>query len=588
MSILTGSEPVRREALAYLLGNDVLWNTRLRPESVMLMARLWSVLGDEDASTLVDAVLLGPPPSGRDDEAARRDHHIGMRLMALEREGRPLPPRAMAALQGIREREPGFALSADGRELFPVWFSTGSGRRSEDAEGTVPSTGVTELKQWLRGASGRGEGRLDDWRALVAKKPGRGVTVLCSFAAEGLWPPLVWRDTLLGLEQAPRKTQAFRRLASLLAAAPDPFLREKEVGWAIGWWIPSVARSLPMSAEPSFWAVWDHLAPRVLAAVELDEERDPLSAALNQAPGRLAEALIWRWHARKPLVGGGMPPEVGIRFQFLAEGAGPACRIARVMLARSLSGLFANDPDWTRQHLLPRFSWADPAEAAAMWRGFLAGGPVDPNLFAALKPDFWDTLRNHATDVYESEDMVWQLLMVACLEMPGTISDDEARAALQQATTRGRREAAHYVHRLMPQDRPDRGAALWRERVGPWLSAAWPKDKGLRDAEVASSLTMAAALSGEAFPEALDAVAPFIKEGAGRSLLWHTILETKLPETFPGEVLRLMAATASFEQPQWDIYGLPELLGRMEEADPDLKADPRVRGMREGLARLGL
>ena len=140
----------------------------------------------------------------------------------------------------------------------------------------------------------------------------------------------------------------------------------------------------------------------------------------------------------------------------------------------------------------------------------------------------------------------------------------------------------------MPQDRPDRGAALWRERVGPWLSAAWPKDKVLRDAKVASSLAMAAALSGEAFPEALDAVAPFIEEGAGRSLLWHTILETKLPETFPGEVLRLMAATASFERPQWDIYGLPELLGRMEGADPDLKADPRVRGMREGLARLGL
>jgi len=588
MSTLTESELVRNEALAHLLSGEVLWNTRLRPESVMLMARLWSVLGDEDASTLIDAVLQGPPPLGGDDEAARRDHQIGMRLMALEREGRPLPPRAMATLQGIREREPGFALSADGRELFPVWFSTGSGRRSEGAEGTMPSTGVTELKQWLLGASGRSEGRLDDWRALVAKKPGRGVTVLRSFAAEGLWPPLVWRDTLLGLEQAPRKTQAFQRLVPLLTSAPDPFLREKEAGWAIGWWMPSVARSLQMSAEPAFWAAWDHLAPRLLAGAELDEEQDPLSAALNQAPGRLAEALIWRWHARKPLVDGGMPSEVGTRFQFLAEGAGPACRIARVMLAQSLSGLFANDPDWARQHLLPRFSWADPAEAAAMWRGFLAGGPVDPNLFAALKPDFWDTLRNHATDVHESEGMVWQLLMVACLEMPGTISDDEARAALQQATIRGRREAAHYVHRLMPQDQPDRGAALWRERVGPWLSAAWPKDKVLRDAEVASSLAMAAALSGEAFPEALDAVAPLIEEGAGRSLLWHNIVETKLPETFPGEVLRLVAATASFEQPLWHLHGLPELISRIEEADPDLKADTRVRGMREGLARLGL
>ena len=351
--------------------------------------------------------------------------------------------------------------------------------------------------------------------------------------------------------------------------------------------MPGAARVLPMAAEPDFWAMWDHLAPRLLAAAEPDGERDPLTAALNEASGRLAEALIWRWSARKPLVGGGMPLEVGVRLQFIAEGAGPAFRVARVMLARSVSGLFANDPVWARRYMLPRFSWTDPAEAAAMWRGFLAGGPVDPNLFAALKPDFWDTLKGHATEVHGSEDMVWQLFMVACLEMPGMVGVDEARAALQQAPARGRREAAHYIHRLMPQERPDDGAALWRERVGPWLASAWPKDRVLRDADASASLAMAASLSGRAFPEALETIMPFVVPDAGKSPLWRTLLDTELPESFPDEVLRLVAGTATLEPPRWHLHDLPELLDRIEAADPALKRDARTRDLRAGMARLG-
>ena len=42
MNTSTGSDPARQEALAYLLGGDVLWNARLRPESVMSSSKLFA------------------------------------------------------------------------------------------------------------------------------------------------------------------------------------------------------------------------------------------------------------------------------------------------------------------------------------------------------------------------------------------------------------------------------------------------------------------------------------------------------------------------------------------------------------------
>jgi hypothetical protein len=46
-------------------------------------------------------------------------------------------------------------------------------------------------------------------------------------------------------------------------------------------------------------------------------------------------------------------------------------RRSRVLLGSRLIAFFRVDRTWTEQYLLPLFSWNNPAEAKAVWEGFL-------------------------------------------------------------------------------------------------------------------------------------------------------------------------------------------------------------------------
>lgn len=591
----TQSEARLAAGLDYLLSGDILWSRRHEPESMRLLGRLWRELPEESAARLAGRAVAGPPDV---EDADRRAWQLASRLAEMRDAGdRPLPPEASALLTAY-EAAHGPVEAPSSVRLGFEFERLGVPDRAGVSEREMRALKLEELVSLLQEPAVRQHRAFDDtrkslmalWGEVVPSRPKAAARVLEQLAARGIWPGDTWQATLVafsGMKRGCAKAALFRRMAPLLLQAPDSFLQNREVAWAIGYWLPGATRVTAADPADLFWQLWDRLAPIFFALpVSLGPDTSPLDAAINEPPGRLTEALLHRFFAYQPKVGQGIPAEAELRLRQVTSGGGDGFLLGRVILARHLTALFMTQQDWAQQHLVPKFSWTVPREAAALWKGFIAGGSIHPKVLSALKDDLLDTLRHHDSEVHRSKEQLWSLLVMACIEVPGLIEAKEAQSLLRSADPEARRHAAFQLYRMMPDDAA-KAAAFWEARLGPWIDEAWPKDVGLRDAGSSENLALAAAASGEAFPLAVDLIAGTVVRCNQHFRLVHNLAENDLPERFPNDVLKLLDAITDGLGNSWDGLGLRRLLRRVLDANPDLSTDPRYTQLDANLRRQG-
>ena len=571
----------QREALAHLLERNRLWDRRLMPESSALLGRLWGAVDNMDAELLLAHVMKGPP--GVDDED--RERTIASRLYAMSRtERRPLPTHAAELLARVLERlAPVRGYHDDAEPSHRLM-------RAPRAEIAARDLSVMDAEAIVDAlvSNPRPERLSDTWPEFVAKTPEKGVEVLRVLLARGERSISAWHDTLYGLGRSEDSEGPFREVAEILLEVADDLLREGNVAWAVGLWLARRAKTLPPGDDELFLRLWDRLSPVIFErdVGVVHDDPDPLTAAFNDPPGQLTEALLHRYFATDRAEGGGLPPEMQLRFEWIAASTGRSGRIARTTLFRYLGPIFWNDPDWARRVMIPRLSWDDPPEAAALWRSFLSAGRIDADLFAAIKAHFLSTLREHAAEVPASEDMLFQFFMVAALELPGSIETVEAREILTAAGQSGRRSAALWLERVMPS-KAGKGEKAWSKRYGPWLRQAWPKDRDLRDERTSRSLAVAAVESGDAFPDAWELVRPLLLPSAqGAAYVIHRLSQKDLAKRHPVQVLDLVDFMTSAEFPAWSAPELRTVLDAIAEADPAVPTDGRFRQLDERVRRI--
>ncbi len=126
------------------------------------------------------------------------------------------------------------------------------------------------------------------------------------------------------------------------------------------------------------------------------------------------------------------------------------------------------------------------------------------------------------------------------------------------------------------KDAKAQAANLWRNRIGPWLRSAWPKEPGLRGPSASLNLALAATMAGEAFADAACCVSELIEPIEDAGIILEPLRENQLIAEAPDACLALMNALTPDEPPSW-FGDLRDFLNEVRAAQPELANDRRFR-----------
>lgn len=585
-----------------------LWQSALRKEAMDILRTLWPALDEAGRNRLGAAIVAGPPEAliariDAEDRASSRDRRIFDRIIVIERVGEP-PLTA-----GLNEE------LARIRGLYPAWRSLPGeqahfGSWMESRRGPDTLWGVDDLSGLDNGAlidlltseNDRREGLLDAWRQLAAGDGNRALTVLETLAARDVEARAdIWRHGLSGLRENAKGGFA-RRMVTLLGHVPDALFAQPDFSQAAAEIVQAISGAINETELGSaFWTLFDRTleaASEDPSNVAKEGQRDWVGFAINCSMGYLAQGFFTALFGRGLKVGAGVPADLRKRFDSLMRPELIAHRPARVIAASRLSYLYAIDPTWVGETLLPGLTWTDEEESLALWQGFGWQVRVDPQLWSVIKPSLLDLFTPERLGRLGGfRRNLAQLLMLAGVEFGiEELPRDRVRAAIRAMPDDMRDAAASWISSYLQQGLGDDEAegddardpdvdVLWRQRVGPWIKRIWPPDPAIRSRGVSQQLAIAAIATDDAFPEAVALIAPLLIQVDGIYVL-HRLAESEHPERHPRATVSLVDKLI---QPDALIFGRQELrniLNRVSESAAELAEDAAFRRWDERLRLL--
>ena len=221
-----------------------LWSTETQREAIRLLVAVAPALDEADALRLQNAVLAGPDRGMfREDAQAEQidraiDREIWLRLIRLRDAGARLSDAATARLADFKRQYPQWRPAEGDRDDFAFWMGDGGGW----GEFKRTPVGLHELIDWLRDNPEVRDFDSDDWQERCQKDPLRATRALFALARQRIWPAARWRTALQVWAEPALLAQSWRRLATLLANAPDQFLRD--TNHATAWWIQGSSQDI--------------------------------------------------------------------------------------------------------------------------------------------------------------------------------------------------------------------------------------------------------------------------------------------------------------------------------------------------------
>ncbi|MBW6401863.1 SIR2 family protein [Roseomonas sp. HJA6] len=598
------------EALAALLALDdeAFWSGELRRETMCLMAQRWAEFPEETRAELARRVGGGPPRSLFTDDAFKdedkwnsiRDHMIFVRLARIQGAVGGLDGDSAQVLADIQARHPAWIPGPGDRDDFGSWMSSGWGPEGDPA--SLSGVADAELvSHAMRLQREQPIGHSDVWRLFCESDPERALRGLHAEADSGRWEPSAWRDLLWAAAKTQRQPLQ-REIAELVVRMPTTALLP--ITSSAASWLRECRSLLLDDAQAlagPFLGVWDRLAEVVYtdagpdAEATRSEDEDLATAALNEPGGELTWALCDVLSAQEPDAGTELGDILGGRFDRAVSALGRPGLLARVYLLRLLPWLYQVAPTWSGERLLPLLVPSHP-EARLLWRARLGGHvPRLPALFNALKPHLLALFQDEAMSQGEAQGLAHALLLPAIWKRlrpddGWQIEPAEIRRALRAAHAEVRHQAAWMLWNWMGEEKaePVDRAARWRVHVGPLFRDAWPLDTACRDSETSQRLVMMVLEAEDAFPDAVDAVAPVLVPYDMVTAIIGLDLDGRhkeLPVRYPRAVVALLDALVdpSRAQPPRD---LGNVLARCVAADPALAGEPAYRRLHAIARRL--
>ena len=562
-----------------------LWSHTVQRELFSALPRAWSALTERARSDLEALILQGPPREmfkktlDREEWERIRDHEVWERLARLVRGGATLSKEASERVRELESEHPEWRLTGAEVEDFPFWMDTRVGAPSDYTANDLLRLDLDSLVDLLLFHDHDREGLLDNWHEAATRSGRRGLDVLARLQARRAQDSGVIATTLSALHRQqlsdPHKADLLSILRTLRTDLSSSILTEACHA------VSKATQDLPHHLEDAAWDAWDTLFERGVE-VRPSDSPDRLLAALNSCVGVLASALFHVLRSKSLERGSGLPSGIKARLEMLLDDSHSNAGL--VIVASRLAVLHDLDPEWTLSQLLPLFDWTEPARAREAWQGFLWSPVVRPSLWRHLKQHFLETF-GHLAEIAPHQRNLAILLTSVAIDGEGALDPTDARRCLKQLDGPGRGTVAWGLMRRL-DGAAEKAAALWRERVGPWLGDAWPLERRFRDVDSSASLAMAAIRSGEAFPEAVRVVAHLIAPLPYPGVVVRELKERSLPRTYPSDVLGLIDAIIETSPSGW-FGDLGEVLATLESASPALANDRRFERLNEIRLRWG-
>lgn len=495
--------------LDWLLRDDGwwLWDGNVRREVCRLIVTLSPTLCAAGMDRLEQAVLAGPPRRmyasdlEEEDWCRIRQRDIQLRLARMGQDA--LSAGTQGILDALSAMQPDPEPDEDEREEFRRWWYEGPARGGKR---TPTPTAEDDLVDWLRdnpGGSDPWTDEMDDWLRRCGVDFDTAAAALKTLAREETWHSTRWGTALCAWLDEALLTQSWEDMGPVLERIPQE--RLQEIPSAVSRWLEMLAPNFERHEETFL-----SLCERVLALDYKDqgERDDPVGVAINHPVGQTTEALLRWWYRGDLKDGQGLEGRLRSIFAKLCERGKRHLRHGRVLLAAHAVALFRVDPEWTAAHLLPFFSWdKDEAEAAAAWEGFLWSPRFHRPLMEALRQDFfaaagrYDQLGKHGGQYV-------RLLTFGSLDHVDVFCPIEFATAMAALPPEGLGYAAGTLFRAV-DSAGDRREEYWENRVGPWLKNIWPRRANGTEG-VSNALGRACIAAGDAFPDALAQVKPWL------------------------------------------------------------------------------
>lgn len=529
------------QAIGWLLADDHwwLWSEETRREALRLLVAVAPQLDHHGSEILEQAILRGPPPAIFPDDIEpeglqrRFDREIWLRLAKYRVAGAQLGSDAAAMLDKLARQYPTWQLADDERDEFPTWMGSGDEWRTFL---TTPKR-CRDLVDWLREYPKCDMWREDEWRERCKRDFRRTVCALLYLARQGEWFPDRWSEALQAWGNETLAKRSWRYVGGVLTGAPKDVV--KELARAMSWWLLSIAKVFSGNEEAFFTLIRQVLALHSNEAIEATN--DSVSEAINHPVGHVTDAALSWWYRQELEDGQGLTGTLKPIFSDLCDTTGASFRHGRVLLATHLVALFRVDEEWTKQHVIPLFRWElSVDEARAAWQGFLRSPRVYPPLIEAIRAQFLVTALHYA-DLDSHGDQYADFLTFVALEPGDMFSRKELASATRSLPADGLRSATESLVRALEGAGKQR-AEYWLNRIKPYLKFIWPKSVDLIRPAISESFARLCIGAGDAFPDALHELKPWLRPLDHPNLVVHLLNEAKLCESFLEEALTFLDA----------------------------------------------
>ena len=575
------------------LSDEDFWDSDLRRETMRLCALRWPEFPHGTRRAIEARMRAGPPKAIFSPDATAKDirevraHEIHLRLGRIATAGHALEEQSVKKLDAIGKQHSYAKGPVTERGEFSAWGESRVGLSGNPkAVADLPPEELLDAARALEEEKPWEQGNL--LRVIAGRDPDRFLEALNAAFEAGRTDVKAWGIYLGNISEDGSNHRIRTTAASLLAVSNDDLAK---MGSDVSWWLRRQYDRL--RKEKKAWPaaldkIWRRLADIEFpegANTELVGILDQDRALLSSAAGNIASIAVREVVRRNQAASAETTKALG-RLRKLVTAGGEAGTIALAVCAQHLSRLHYVAPDWTEKYVLPSMLELTPA-AHSLWRArSYDGHPGTARLVSKTKDRFIAALRQGMNE-NESHNLFVQLLMALVWRQRGTQPDQPVEPSdIKHILTFSGRDLRHHAAWLLSrwlENEKGNAAKAWRDYYGPIFRSIWPRDSALKEARLTQDLISMVCATGDAFPEALNVVLPFLNAGEGMNTLYRLKKdEAAIIQNYPSEVLGLLDMV--IREPKHVPYDLDTVVNEIVAVERTLANDPRCKRLRRLIA----
>ena len=172
-------------------------------------------------------------------------------------------------------------------------------------------------------------------------------------------------------------------------------------------------------------------------------------------------------------------------------------------------------------------------------------------------------------------------LTFAALDPGDTFTRKELAAATRSLPANGLHEAAQALVCAL-ESAGEQRAEYWRNRILPYLKAIWPKSRDNITPGISEAFARLCVAAGDAFPEALRVIRPWLQTLQHPDFEVHLLYEAKLCTRYPEDALAFLDKIIG-ENAQWPPSDLKHCLDAIKSIQAMFEGDDRFQRLHQYL-----